>query len=159
MPQMYCLNCLYDLRGLTEFRCPECGRGFSPVNLASFSTTPRRERFQKLVKQASDLLSDALNSLEPVDPITRAVLPLRRQIARLAVENAELRQQLAAITQLLLDKNVIDEPSWLAALGNAERAADMQVIDDTVEATVSDVEAPATPELLALRKAVEDVGS
>lgn len=28
--EKHCLNCGYDLRGLPEPRCPECGRGFDP---------------------------------------------------------------------------------------------------------------------------------
>jgi hypothetical protein len=30
-----CAGCNYPLRGLTEYRCPECGREFDPDNLVS----------------------------------------------------------------------------------------------------------------------------
>ena len=33
---MSCLDCGYDLRGLPENRCPECGRAFDPSNSATF---------------------------------------------------------------------------------------------------------------------------
>lgn len=31
-----CLNCNYELSGLTEHRCPECGRGFDPSDADSY---------------------------------------------------------------------------------------------------------------------------
>lgn len=34
---MRCLTCGYDLRGLPEPRCPECGRGFDPNDAATFA--------------------------------------------------------------------------------------------------------------------------
>jgi hypothetical protein len=33
---MYCLSCGYDLHGLPEHRCPECGRAFDPDDSATF---------------------------------------------------------------------------------------------------------------------------
>jgi len=33
---MRCLNCGYDLRGLPENRCPECGRAFDAADPASY---------------------------------------------------------------------------------------------------------------------------
>jgi hypothetical protein len=33
---MRCLGCGYDLHGLPENRCPECGRPFNPDNSATF---------------------------------------------------------------------------------------------------------------------------
>jgi uncharacterized paraquat-inducible protein A len=37
---MRCLNCKYDLRQLTEHRCPECGREFDPNNPNSYDSRP-----------------------------------------------------------------------------------------------------------------------
>ena len=34
-----CLGCGYSLRGLREATCPECGRGFDPLNSATFIPT------------------------------------------------------------------------------------------------------------------------
>lgn len=36
-----CLKCGYLLRGLTEPRCPECGRAFDPRNPSTFRTSTR----------------------------------------------------------------------------------------------------------------------
>lgn len=33
---MYCLDCGYDVRGLPENRCPECGRAFDPDDSTTF---------------------------------------------------------------------------------------------------------------------------
>jgi len=35
MPILYCPTCGYNLTGLTESRCPECGEGFSRAELAA----------------------------------------------------------------------------------------------------------------------------
>jgi Kef-type K+ transport system membrane component KefB len=35
MPTLYCPKCGYNLTGLTEDRCPECGGGFSRAELAA----------------------------------------------------------------------------------------------------------------------------
>jgi hypothetical protein len=35
---MYCLSCGYDLRGLPENRCPECGRAFDPNKPTTYIT-------------------------------------------------------------------------------------------------------------------------
>jgi hypothetical protein len=34
---MRCLDCGYDLHGLSENRCPECGRGFDPDDPATYA--------------------------------------------------------------------------------------------------------------------------
>jgi hypothetical protein len=38
---MRCLNCGYDLHGLPESRCPECGRAFDPNNAGTFDDGTR----------------------------------------------------------------------------------------------------------------------
>src|SRR5690348_1244012 len=45
-----CLDCNYALRGLTDFRCPECGRAFDPDRPLS------------------------MNAGRPLDPIARTLL-------------------------------------------------------------------------------------
>lgn len=38
-----CRRCQYPLRGLTEPRCPECGREFDPENPKTYHVRPRRQ--------------------------------------------------------------------------------------------------------------------
>lgn len=39
---MYCLSCNYDLRNLTEHRCPECGCEFDPADESTFHVPSSR---------------------------------------------------------------------------------------------------------------------
>lgn len=139
-------------------RCPECGRPFAPGNPASFSATPRPERFNALVRQASVLLSDALATLEPADPVARAVRPLRRQVARLSAENAALRQHLTAVTRLLIDGGVLDPDALAAAVAANDADGDVEIVDDTAEAEPVDDADEVDVNLVELRQAVERHG-
>jgi hypothetical protein len=40
-PTMWCMNCGYALDGLSENRCPECGRRFDPRKRRTFRRSPR----------------------------------------------------------------------------------------------------------------------
>ncbi len=42
--EMRCKTCGYDLRGLEESRCPECGRKFNAADRSSFLSWPFRGR-------------------------------------------------------------------------------------------------------------------
>lgn len=46
-----CPNCDYDLRGLTEDRCPECGRRFSSREVATYAETRwlPQKNFRRLI--------------------------------------------------------------------------------------------------------------
>jgi hypothetical protein len=46
--EMYFLDCRYNLRGLTEHRCPECGRKFDPTNTNTYANTEQPYRWFKL---------------------------------------------------------------------------------------------------------------
>lgn len=47
----YCLTCDYDLRGLPENRCPECGRQFDPVDGRTFAVTQAPNRFVRVLRR------------------------------------------------------------------------------------------------------------
>ena len=64
-PGRYCLRCYYDLRGLPECRCPECGKTFDSQDPTTYSKTPDRERLKNLIRSAKSGLSDAVDSLLP----------------------------------------------------------------------------------------------
>jgi len=48
-PTMYCRRCGYVLDGLSDHRCPECGRPFDPANRRTYRTTPRRRWSWKII--------------------------------------------------------------------------------------------------------------
>lgn len=43
----FCINCGYSLRGLSEARCPECGRVFDPSKPKTMARTPRRAALRR----------------------------------------------------------------------------------------------------------------
>lgn len=47
---MECLGCGYDLRGLGETRCPECGRAFDPRVRATYGPGDSARRDRRLVR-------------------------------------------------------------------------------------------------------------
>ena len=56
--EMRCKKCGYDLRGLEECRCPECGQAFNPGNAGTYLTKPvSGTRFVKLALLALVLFS------------------------------------------------------------------------------------------------------
>lgn len=57
---MYCRKCGYQLIGLSENRCPECGRPFSPTNLRSFSLYPRGYLLRRWTRRLAWAASVAL---------------------------------------------------------------------------------------------------
>lgn len=50
---MRCRSCGYDLSGLAEHRCPECGRGFDPEKPETFLRKPVRARWLFMLALAS----------------------------------------------------------------------------------------------------------
>jgi len=45
---IYCLGCSYCLEGLTEHRCPECGRGFDREDSATFTRDPKHLQVRRV---------------------------------------------------------------------------------------------------------------
>jgi hypothetical protein len=60
---IYCLSCYYNLRGLTERRCPECGRPFDPDVASTYSITPSAQRARKALNQVSATLARMTDGL------------------------------------------------------------------------------------------------
>lgn len=50
---MRCLDCGYDLRELSEYRCPECGRRYDPAKPETFLQQPARAQRLLMVAIAS----------------------------------------------------------------------------------------------------------
>lgn len=53
---IYCRNCGYNLAGLEQCRCPECGTAFDPVQPRSYLLRPRRGGWRKLLHAMVALL-------------------------------------------------------------------------------------------------------
>ena len=49
---MRCLSCNYELKNLTEHRCPECGRAFDPADPATFRSPGEWQSQSKLWQAA-----------------------------------------------------------------------------------------------------------
>ncbi len=59
-PTMYCRRCRYVLDGLSDHRCPECGRPFDPANRQTYRTKPRRRWLWKIIFAVIGLPAGAL---------------------------------------------------------------------------------------------------
>ena len=59
---VFCRHCLYSLKGLTDARCPECGRPFDPDDARTFLDAQRlaRRRRRKRALLASALVIPVL---------------------------------------------------------------------------------------------------
>ncbi|HYE19808.1 MAG TPA: hypothetical protein VEA69_15265 [Tepidisphaeraceae bacterium] len=101
----YCLDCFYDLRGLPEPRCPECGRRFDPARRGTVSRTPYRDFWAALARPNPAFTRAAAGG--------RAHKPLSSDVARLWCENAELKRCVALLAELLIAKGVVT-PSEVA---------------------------------------------
>lgn len=48
-PGIFCRSCGYDLRSLTQNRCPECGRDFDPGQRRTYDLKPRRRALTRWI--------------------------------------------------------------------------------------------------------------
>lgn len=100
----YCLGCSYNLRGLSEPRCPECGRAFRPAAPSSYSLTPRG-RSAALLQFVEAARGKGRGHLPWT--VSRRVLWLDGRVRELAARNAELESMLAALIDLLVARGVV----------------------------------------------------
>ena len=103
----FCLRCFYDLRGLPEPRCPECGRRFDPADPRTFSATPSPERVQQLLHKTATSLMEGLQFLNPTDAQALRRASVERRLGELARENADLRVFVDLLAGLLVEKGVV----------------------------------------------------
>ena len=56
---MYCRGCWYVLDGLTEHRCPECGRAFDPALRKTYHIKPRGRWWLRIVRRSAAIFLGA----------------------------------------------------------------------------------------------------
>src|SRR4051812_17679809 len=101
---IYCLNCHYDLRGLSENRCPECGRSFDPGRPSTFARSPHATPVRDLVNRVGKALEQALAADDPERILQRLRSGRASQageVDRLRRVNAQLRSQLDFVLEVL----------------------------------------------------------
>ncbi|HEX8914698.1 MAG TPA: hypothetical protein VF796_20270 [Humisphaera sp.] len=125
----YCRGCHYNLRGLAEPRCPECGRTFDPARADSYDLTPVggvRAALPRAARWAGGSDGDSFRSFFPPGVADR-LTTLERRVRRLSWENAELERRLNVLLDLLVHRQLLT-PEEVAAvlppLGLPEGVAD-----------------------------------
>ncbi len=148
----FCLRCYYDLRGLPEPRCPECGRLFNPADPRTYSPTPSAERVHKLLHKTATSLMDSLQFLNPKDPEVLRRASVERRLGDLARENADLRLFVDLLAGLLVEKGVMRHEELLDILRNVQEASAAPMAD-IVDDTADNPEAEPSSDLLELGQA------
>jgi hypothetical protein len=100
----YCLNCSYNLRGLSEARCPECGRRFRPGAPSTYSLKPRSQ--SAALKQLAEAARGKGRSHLPWT-MSERVLWLEGRVRQLAAENAELEWTVRTLVDLLVARGIL----------------------------------------------------
>jgi hypothetical protein len=148
----YCGHCFYDLRGLPEARCPECGRTFDPCDARTFTLVPRSDRVRKTAQRTLNSLLRALQTRHPQDPAAARRVAEARQLVELRSENVALRQLVESLLQVLGARGILT-PQDIAAIDcDVERALSApQIVDDTE----ADTDEQVTPDLLDIERAAD----
>jgi hypothetical protein len=148
----YCGHCFYDLRGLPEARCPECGRTFDPRYARTFTLVSRSDRLRKTAQRTLNSLLQTLHSRHPHDAAAARRVSEARQLVELRSENVALRQLIESLLQILVAKGVLCPEDVEAIDCDVERALSVpQIIDDTEEI----VSEEPTPDLLEIKRAAD----
>ncbi|HET6251198.1 MAG TPA: hypothetical protein VFE47_26180 [Tepidisphaeraceae bacterium] len=157
----YCRQCFYDLRGLPENRCPECGLSFDPDRPETFSRSPGPQRLRDLVRRAKSNLKPPAKPLFPLDPHAAQLIKLSRRVAALTVENDQLWDHFVWLLGIMMEKGVVTEADiemqvrreeW-GTLPVTAAEAEIEIVDDSIE---EEPEPQPSEELLDLKHAAEE---
>ena len=158
----YCLTCFYDLRGLTQNRCPECGRSFDPDRPMTFSRQPHPTPVRDLVQRVGKALEQALAPDDPDGILARIRASGGShtfEIERLRRANAQLRVQLDFVLDVLV-RNGLAGPEEVARLRASMDRATAHPIELVEHEAAGDADAAeeegVTPELLDLQRAARE---
>ncbi|MEX2217792.1 MAG: hypothetical protein WD749_03450 [Phycisphaerales bacterium] len=108
VPGRYCIGCGFDLTGIAPrgapARCPECGREFDPVDVATYDAWPRRARRARLIRRVAIVLA--------VLGVAAAFFPRGWAVARLTIRAPGRPAAEVVRTELIA-------PGWLRGLTGA----------------------------------------
>ena len=152
---IYCLNCFYNLYGLIEHRCPECGRHFDPENTKTFSHTPNPEHFSKIVKRVALAINETIQNITPVDPAAQREAHLRQRLDFLERTNQSLQSQIDTLLEMLERNGSLTSEEIMTIREPTTASGDemfTQIVDDDVE---TEIENDASPELGAISDALK----
>ena len=152
---IYCLNCFYNLHGLIEHRCPECGRLFDPGVSSTFSGAPDPEHLPKIIQRVALAIQETVGSLTKPDAQAARESALRRRISTLEREHARAIHRMEMLETLLINRGVLtsdDIAAMDAAVPVSEAIALEQIVDDEIVNVVD--ESGTSLELDALSSAV-----
>jgi hypothetical protein len=129
-PEMYCLGCYYDLRGLPSHRCPECSRRFNPHDPATFSRlaypTPVRDFVGRIGKAIEEAFVPAETTEDRIKTLQAVATSFANRIRWLEQSNDILRMYLDLVLNVLIERKVLDEAE-LTKLQEAIRKAGQDV--------------------------------
>ena len=87
-PEATCLGCDYPLTGLTENRCPECGRVFDPRDPDTMRTARTPGKIARWLMQPPKWPSHVVTSFAALSMIASAAAPIAGGYFRLAIISA-----------------------------------------------------------------------
>src|SRR5216110_73209 len=73
-----CWECGYSLRGLTEARCPECGRPFDPADERTMNMGQDVRRLARFLMKPPGWMMHVLTALAVLMSLWAAAVPARR---------------------------------------------------------------------------------
>jgi hypothetical protein len=105
----YCKKCHYNLRGLNEPRCPECGRPFLPGFPSTYDLTPAggpAAPSGTTARTSGSSFGDTFRTFFPPN-VADQLAALERRVGRLSWENAHLEHTLQGLVSLLASRGII----------------------------------------------------
>jgi hypothetical protein len=137
----FCKSCHYNLHGLSDARCPECGRMFDPASPLTFDRTPSGSpnAGSQIVATSSGDTFRAFFPPHVADRLAR----LERQVRQVTGENDRLVEIVQTVVKMLRDRGAFT-PEELIQLGQLTATIGVDEIEsETSLASEPDVDEAA----------------